>query len=84
MLHSKQQAKMSINMEKIIELTEQLTQGTKKLAKGSEEARLNLMQVAEKLAQVLQTPQETFLRLWMFDVSIKGSKRENIQKTTKI
>lgn len=68
---------MSINIEEVTNLTEQLSQGTKQLAKGSEEARLKLMQVAQKLAQVLQTPQETFLRLWMFDVSMKSGKKNN-------
>lgn len=67
---------MSINMDKVTKLTEQLSQGTKHLIKGNEEARLHLMQVTQKLAQALQTPRETFLKLWLLDVSVsKGSDR---------
>lgn len=71
---------MSISVEKVTMLTEQLKKGIKQLATGSEEARLKLMQVAEKLVQALQTPQETFLRLWMFDVCIG----EEIPQTAKM
>lgn len=68
---------MSVNIGEVTKLTETLSQGTKQLAEGSEEARLNLIQVAQKLAQVLQTPQETFWKLWMLDVSIKCGKKKS-------
>lgn len=60
---------MSLNIDQIMKLTEQLSQGTKTLAEGNDKARVGLVLVAHKLAQALEDPQETFLRLWMLDVS---------------
>ncbi|KAJ4412121.1 hypothetical protein N0V82_008832 [Gnomoniopsis sp. IMI 355080] len=57
----------SINIDQVTNLTAELSQGAKLLAEGNDKARLRLWHIAHKLSQVLETPQETFYRLWMVD-----------------
>lgn len=65
---------MSINIDQVTKLTEELSQGLKLLTDGNDKARLRLTQVAYKISQALENPQETFWRLWMLDVRTEAIK----------
>lgn len=76
---------MSLNIDQITKFTEQLCQDTKQLAAGDQKARVRLICVANKLAQALENPQETFLRLWLLDVSVnETSEKRNGRAKEKV
>lgn len=59
---------MALDIDRITNLTEQVSQGSKLLAQGNEKDRATLAMAAWKLVQALEKPQETFYRLWLLDV----------------
>lgn len=60
---------MSLPLDRITALVEQLDQGSKKLDPDDDKSRITLVQAAWELARALERPQETLLRTCMLDVT---------------
>lgn len=60
---------MSIQVDHVTGLIEDLSQSSKELAAGCDRSRVEMLQKAWGLFQALETPDETLMRMWLLEAS---------------
>lgn len=63
---------MALQIERISDLVEKIKHSKDQLAVGDSSVRLSMLQWAWNLAQALETPYESLMRLLLVDVSSRG------------